>query len=602
MAGGLGKKLAAQGTVEYLVVIAVVVVLALVVVGILVSQTGSTGNISASASKISQSSGAISVSEAVVGSDGNGLITLLNNSGSTIVLTKINVDGSDTSYSNISLSQGDKKTFSLGNIGSSCSCVGFEGKKKNCNVVVYTASEYGLAKQFTTSVSVECVSVAKATASSAVVQPISYAINLSLKDSFNDANLSGINIDCDGAAYDLTNQSSPLSISFNPGTYSCVFSKTGYSSVTRSVVAGSSQSLSIYMSPSSSVHFSDCNTLSTTDGNYVLDNNIGSGGTCLTITADNVKIYGNGFKITGKINASKSGDRAYTGLRINNLIVDGNVQASAETGYKNGGSVNIVNSTIRTIDTSGHGGWNTGTGGAGGSVTITDSNITTIITMGGSGCYGGTSGAVIISNSTVLEINTIGGEGSYAGAVGGAVTITNSNITTVTASGGASYYIMGAAGGVVIVSDSNITTIDTSGKAGINGPNGGAGGAVTISNSTITTINTTGASRYYAGAVGGAVTITNSTITTITTTGGTGGTVNGTYVGGAGGAVAITNSAITTITTIGGAGATGKAGGAGGNVTFNVCPTPVPSVTVTGGSGTPAGADGTISPSNCHNP
>jgi len=161
----------AQGTIEYLVIIAVVVVLALVVVGILVSQTGSAGNISASVSKIGSSSGSISVSEAVIDVDGNGLITLSNNSGGVLVVTNLGVNGVDSDYPSVSMVQGDKKIFSLNSIGTaSCSCVGFLGKKKTCSVIVYAQSEYGLQKQFTTTVSVDCVSIATAKSASAVVQ------------------------------------------------------------------------------------------------------------------------------------------------------------------------------------------------------------------------------------------------------------------------------------------------------------------------------------------------------------------------------------------------------------------------------------------------
>jgi hypothetical protein len=69
------------------------------------------------------------------------------------------------------MSQGDEKIFSLSGVGPGCSCVGFEGKTKTCDVVVYAESEYGLAKQFTTTVSVDCVSNVVATNPSSVIQP-----------------------------------------------------------------------------------------------------------------------------------------------------------------------------------------------------------------------------------------------------------------------------------------------------------------------------------------------------------------------------------------------------------------------------------------------
>ena len=148
----------AQGTIEYLVVIAIIIVIGLVVVSLLVNQTDSARGISSTISKISSSSGMISISEAVVGLDGNGLISLSNNSGGSIVVTRLSVNGVDTNYSNVSLIFGDKKIFSLSDVGTGCSCVGLEGETKTCEVIVYTTSEHGLEKQFTTSVSVDCVS------------------------------------------------------------------------------------------------------------------------------------------------------------------------------------------------------------------------------------------------------------------------------------------------------------------------------------------------------------------------------------------------------------------------------------------------------------
>ena len=161
----------AQGTIEYLVILAIVVVIALVVVALLVNQADSFQGVSSSVSKLGSSSGSISISEAVVGVDGNGLITFTNNSGGFLTITNLSVNGVDSNYSSVSMPQGSKKIFSLSNFGTSgCSCVGFIGKKKTCTVIVYATSLYGLQKQFPVTVSVDCVSNAAATNSSAVVQ------------------------------------------------------------------------------------------------------------------------------------------------------------------------------------------------------------------------------------------------------------------------------------------------------------------------------------------------------------------------------------------------------------------------------------------------
>jgi len=202
----VGKESIAQGTIEYLVTIAVIVVISLIVVGLVMSTTDSSSNVASASSKISQSSSLISVFDAVVGADGNGLVSFSNNSGGLLIITKLSVDGVDSNYSDVSMSQGDEKTFSLNGVGSGCSCVGFEGKTKTCEVIIYAESEYGLEKQFPVAVSVDCVPVASATNLSAVVQPsnepqedilpeISFidptpADNASTENSFVDINVS----------------------------------------------------------------------------------------------------------------------------------------------------------------------------------------------------------------------------------------------------------------------------------------------------------------------------------------------------------------------------------------------------------------------------
>ena len=612
----LSRNSFAQGTIEYLVIIAVVVVLSLVVVGVLVNQTGSVGSVSSSVSKIGSSSGLISVSETVVDSGGDGVLSLLNNSGGTISVSRIIVDGDETNYSGVSLSQGDKKVFSLGNLGSKCICAGYEGKKKTCSIIVYTTSDYGLQNQFTTNVSVDCVYDAGVTNPSVLVQPVSYAITFaSVKDSFTGLVVSDFNIDCDGVTYDLNNQSAPKTINFTEGTYSCVFSKSGYILSTVSVVSDSAKSLPVYLDPlgSNYIRLSACGTLSTADRNYVLDSNFGSGGACLIVAADNVRIYGNRFKITGDINASNSGARAYTGLKINNTIVDGNVLAigadnASGTAFA-GGTVTITDSNTAVVNTKGGAsGLYGGTGVAGGAVIVTNSTTASITSNGGNGgsggyATGGASGAITITGSITGAITSNSGNGFYS-ASSGAINITNSTVTLITSTGGRINPGSGGyatSSGVINITNSIATSITSSGGVGyyVNGNPG----AITVINSAVPTINAIAivTSGYdIRGGSGGAVSLTDSNVSTINTSGGIG-SWGGGPGGGPGGAVTITNSNISTIVSLGGAGGSGGgAGGTGGNVTFNVCPTTVPSVTVTGGS--PGGANGTISPPTCHNP
>ncbi|MFA6064252.1 MAG: SBBP repeat-containing protein [archaeon] len=159
-----------QGTVEYLVIIAVVVVLSLVVVGIISSLgSGSAGTVSTTASKLSQSTNSISINDAVVDNDGNGILSLTNNSGGSLTISKINFGGVDSNY-NVNLVQGDKRSFGIPSVGSVCSCVGFTGTNKTCNLIVYATSEYGVSKTFTIPITINCVNDAIASNPAALVQ------------------------------------------------------------------------------------------------------------------------------------------------------------------------------------------------------------------------------------------------------------------------------------------------------------------------------------------------------------------------------------------------------------------------------------------------
>ena len=503
-------------------IIAIVVVISLVVVGLLVSTTDSSSNVSSSASKISQSSGLISVSEAVVGIDGNGLVTLINNSGGILTITKLGLSGVDSNYSDVSLSQGEEKTFSLSDLGSGCSCVGFEGQTKTCEVIIYAESEYGLEKQFITSVSVDCVAVTSAINQNAVVQPI-----VSSDKAITSFTILGVNGDINESTHLITvivpydtnvtaliptiiitgasiNPTSGVAQNFtNPVTY------------TVTAADSSTQDYNVTVA----VSISDCGTINTL-GTYTLVNNIGAGGDCLTIAVDNTTINGAGFTITGNINAGDDGSaNAFTNLTINNIIVVGNVIASGGPddvggyGYS-GGNINVINSVITSITTTGGYGGNPPVtmGGAGGNVTISGGSIIgTIITSGGKeryGVSGGIGGSVTVTDSTTSAITTTGGLGIWGtsvGGTGGAVTIIDSNITdviTTTGGYGENYAGPGAVAGDVNITNSNTTDIIAAGGYGY-GAAGGPGGIINIWNpSTYGTLSVAGGIGSPNGPIG----------------------------------------------------------------------------------------------------
>jgi len=128
----LSEKSIAQGTIEYLVVIAIVVVIGLVVVGLLASFLGSSEGIFDSSSDIKNKVGVggISIIDAVASVDENGLLVLKNVSSETLTITKINVDGVDHNY-NKQINFGETKSFKLDGIDV---C---DGTKKSYTVVIY---------------------------------------------------------------------------------------------------------------------------------------------------------------------------------------------------------------------------------------------------------------------------------------------------------------------------------------------------------------------------------------------------------------------------------------------------------------------------------
>ena len=114
-----------QGTIEYLVILGVIILIGLVVVGLSTNFLEQTEQINTSTSRVDSSIGitGISITENVLDSSGNGAVTLQNTSNDQITLTKITVDGVDNNYSRIIL-RGDNATLLLNNL--SCTCLAGE--------------------------------------------------------------------------------------------------------------------------------------------------------------------------------------------------------------------------------------------------------------------------------------------------------------------------------------------------------------------------------------------------------------------------------------------------------------------------------------------
>jgi|GEM_PF-7043503 len=154
----------AQGTIEYLVLIAVIIVILLFALSIFIDRVGTAGVVLENATELKRigSVNGISLSDVVVGPDSNGLIVLKNVGTDLLTVDRIVVDGEDHNYSQ-PLVNGSEAVFDLNNV-SAC-----DGEKKSYDVKVYYTSANNLDKlsDFQT-ITVKCLSVV-----SSIVTPIS---------------------------------------------------------------------------------------------------------------------------------------------------------------------------------------------------------------------------------------------------------------------------------------------------------------------------------------------------------------------------------------------------------------------------------------------
>ena len=131
----------AQGTIECLVIIAIVVVISLVVVGLMMQQMDSSVNVSKTSNKIGDLTQSIGITESLVSpTDQNFVVKLLNNSGSTITISNVQIGDSNVNFSE-DLTQAGSKLFKVPN-ASVCEL----GKVVSQDVVVTYVTVEGLTK------------------------------------------------------------------------------------------------------------------------------------------------------------------------------------------------------------------------------------------------------------------------------------------------------------------------------------------------------------------------------------------------------------------------------------------------------------------------
>ena len=133
-----GKK--GQGTIEYLVIIAIVVVISLVVVSLMLGFLDQGSSVSEKSSKLSNWSNIIALTETSVTHDGNYLVRLANNSGEELTVTNVQVGDSSGSYSQDLFMSGTQNFV----VDSSEICD--LGKSVSKTVTITYVSKYGLTK------------------------------------------------------------------------------------------------------------------------------------------------------------------------------------------------------------------------------------------------------------------------------------------------------------------------------------------------------------------------------------------------------------------------------------------------------------------------
>ncbi len=247
---------------------------------------------------------------------------------------------------------------------------------------------------------------------------------------------------------------------------------------------------------------------------------------------------------------------AYTNLVLNNLNLDGTVISRggdqiAELGFwGNGagssGTITIRNSSLNSINS--FGGTSVdyrGPAGPIGRIILIDSTVGSVFAKEGNGCYT-TSGTIDVNNSEVS--NLIYESGDYAGCAThtlGSITVYDSNITSIKYGKDENYvgWTEPAQLGPINIFNSNIVSISATQGEVSSGYNPEIG-PITVTNSNITSIKSVGGIANYWGGRTGAITVINSIVNDINSSART-----GTSGGGAGstGEITIIDSTVQTI-------------------------------------------------------
>jgi len=465
----------AQGTIEYLVIIAVIVVIGLVVAAMSTNFLGDSQQINNANANIKGQigTGGISVIETIADSQGNAFITLKNNSGENLTVTRISTANADNAYDKQMLNL-TQNTFYITDINTYCPCT--TGQTKNtCTFYITTTDKYGNTQTETlTNVTVNCITEATPRDPTKIVglgtgtlaDPFIINNCNELQEIQNDLDGNyalGADINCynysftpitsfTGSLNGRSNEIQDLSISLTESNYVGIFSATTEtSSLSNIQVTDGDIEGYTYVGGLASTNagtISNCSFSGTVKGYSTVGGIVGvnesTGTITLSSTSGTISDIGTSSGVYGGIAGTSAGTISYS-----------NSSATVSSSFEGGGIASQNTGTISFSYASGSiAGGNTSTGGisAQSSGTISNSYFTGSVvgqTAGGiagtntgtvSNCYssgaitgGGTTprvGGISGTSATGIEnsfaVGAISGGAFMAGLVGNTSTITNS--------------------------------------------------------------------------------------------------------------------------------------------------------------------------------
>jgi type II secretory pathway pseudopilin PulG len=146
------KEVPAQGTVEYLIVIAIVIVIGLVVASLATGMFDQ-AQITRTSEQLRGNigSGGISIIDSIANYEGIGLLNLKNTGSEVITLTKITTNEATNDY-DLQWAQGNTELIQIENL---CIC-GTGQTQKTCEFTFYFITRHGLEKTVTQTITVDC--------------------------------------------------------------------------------------------------------------------------------------------------------------------------------------------------------------------------------------------------------------------------------------------------------------------------------------------------------------------------------------------------------------------------------------------------------------